>query len=82
MLTLCPQCRAPSNLRQTSCWVCRRVFDGSEPKIGVVPYARPPLSYQERVSPTLARTAAEPAALEAGGWGDVSERRALVAGRR
>jgi len=82
MITLCPQCRAPSNVHQTSCWVCKRAFDGSEPKIGDVPYARPPLAYHERVSAAMAWGAPERAGLEQDGWEDVGERRASYAGRR
>jgi hypothetical protein len=40
MIVICPSCRAPSNTSEASCWVCRRVFDGTEPVIGDVPGAR------------------------------------------
>jgi hypothetical protein len=69
MLTLCPQCRAPSNLRQTSCWVCKRAFDGSEPRIGAVPFARQPLPYHQRVTATVTQLAAETDGLEQDEWG-------------
>ena len=40
MIVICPSCRAPSNTSEAHCWVCRRVFDGSEPVIGEIPGAR------------------------------------------
>ncbi len=43
MIVICPTCRAPSNTSERRCWVCRRMFDGSEPVIGDVPAARAPL---------------------------------------
>jgi predicted amidophosphoribosyltransferase len=42
MIRICPSCRAPSNRFEPQCWVCQRVFDGSEALIGEVPYARRP----------------------------------------
>jgi hypothetical protein len=69
MLTLCPQCRAPSSLRQASCWVCKRVFDGSEPKIGDVPFARQATAYPERLASAIID---ESAGLEQDGWGRFS----------
>ena len=42
MIVICPSCRAPSNTTEAHCWVCRRVFDGSEPVIGEVPGVRRP----------------------------------------
>jgi hypothetical protein len=42
MVIVCPSCRAPSNVAQSRCWVCQRRFDGSEPRIGRVPYTRRP----------------------------------------
>lgn len=80
MLTLCPQCRAPSNVRERSCWVCKREFDGSEPKIGDVPFAKKPHTYAERVSPSwFAAERNEP-----GGdwWEDLDGQQASSAGRR
>jgi hypothetical protein len=43
MIVICPTCRAPSNTSERRCWVCRRLFDGSEPVIGDVPGVRKPL---------------------------------------
>jgi hypothetical protein len=40
MIVICPTCRAPSNTSEAGCWVCHRVFDGSEPVIGEMPDAR------------------------------------------
>jgi hypothetical protein len=40
MVVICPTCRAPSNTSEARCWVCHRLFDGSEPVIGEVPGAR------------------------------------------
>jgi hypothetical protein len=42
MIVICPSCRAPSNTSEARCWVCRRVFDGSEPVIGDMPGVRGP----------------------------------------
>jgi hypothetical protein len=42
MIVICPSCRAPSNTSEAHCWVCRRVFDGSEPVIGDFPGAHKP----------------------------------------
>lgn len=42
MVIICPSCRAPSNVAQSRCWVCQRPFDGSEPRIGRVPFTRRP----------------------------------------
>ena len=42
MIVICPSCRAPSNTTEAHCWVCRRVFDGSEPVIGNLPDTRRP----------------------------------------
>jgi hypothetical protein len=80
MLTLCPQCRAPSNVHQKSCWVCKRDFDGSEPRIGDVPFSRRPLAYSERVAPAWLAT--ERAELHEDSWEDLSGRQAFAAGRR
>lgn len=44
MIIICPDCRAPSNVTQSRCWVCKRAFDGSEGRIGDVPMARRPLN--------------------------------------
>jgi hypothetical protein len=43
MIVICPNCRAPSNTSERRCWVCPRIFDGSEPVIGDVPAARAPV---------------------------------------
>ncbi|MGI9245221.1 MAG: hypothetical protein ACR2I8_00720 [Steroidobacteraceae bacterium] len=45
MIRICPSCRAPTNVAEIQCWVCHRVFDGSEPLIGDVPEARAPLRH-------------------------------------
>ena len=42
MIVICPSCRAPSNVSESHCWVCRRLFDGSEPVIGDMPGVRRP----------------------------------------
>jgi hypothetical protein len=47
MLIVCPACRAPSNTQQVQCWVCKRVFDGSEPRIGAVPFTGRPAHIRE-----------------------------------
>lgn len=68
MITICPDCRAPSNASQARCWVCKRAFDGSEAQIGEVPMARRPLNpsrYDVREAWAL-EPAAAPAARRAG----------------
>jgi hypothetical protein len=47
MVIVCPTCRAPSNTRQAQCWVCKRAFDGTEPRIGGVPHTRRPAQFTE-----------------------------------
>ena len=80
MLTLCPQCRAPSNVHEKSCWVCKHRFDGSEQRISDVPFTRQPLAYGERATRSwLATERAEP---HEDRWDDVGGRQATAAGRR
>lgn len=60
MIVICPSCRAPTNTSETSCWVCRRIFDGSEPVIGDVPGARQPLQLMDVQEYGYFRDRAEP----------------------
>jgi hypothetical protein len=62
MLIVCPTCRAPSNTQQVQCWVCKRVFNGSEPRIGTVPFTRRPAHITEIEYPANVRRARPAAA--------------------
>ncbi|HET9695075.1 MAG TPA: hypothetical protein VFP48_11895 [Steroidobacteraceae bacterium] len=63
MIVICPTCRAPSNTSEARCWVCRRVFDGSEPVVGEIPGARRPYRLAE-----IQELEAQRAALDSAPW--------------
>lgn len=68
MIVICPACRAPSNIHEAECWVCYRVFDGSEPVIGETPGARKPLQVADVREWTHTRRVEEPRWQQAGSF--------------